>query len=110
MSQKALKCACETVRNLRGGLGLSWEEGGVPGTPRHFVSSVFQGRSARFSQHSTAISEENRAVSCTVKKRLFIFPSLAGMPLTKLSQVWNNLISCIPAGEGKTQTFFYSVL
>ncbi len=55
----------------------------------------------------------------TVKKRLAIFPSLAGMSLTKLSQAGKNLstvfpsreslVSDIPAGDGKTAYLFYSV-
>jgi hypothetical protein len=92
------KCACETVRNIRGGLGLSWEEGGVPGTTRHLVSSVFQGRSVRFSQHSPTISFKKLRCFLHCKKRLLIFPSLAGMWLTKLSLAGNNKI--IP-GQGE---------
>jgi hypothetical protein len=52
-------------------------------------------------------------------KMLLIFPYLAGISLTKLSLVGNNLInpdqgeftvgSDIPAGDGKIVTFFYSV-
>ncbi len=41
------------------------------------------------------------------KKRLAIFASSAGMPLTKLSLAGNNLI--MPGQEGKSLTFFYSL-
>ncbi len=52
------------------------------------------------------------AIHCN--KRLAVFPSLAGMSLTKLSLVENSLIfprhgefvSDIPAGTGKQLTFF----
>ncbi len=51
------------------------------------------------------------------KKRLAVFQSPAGMSLTKLSLTGSNLIipireslvSDIPAGDGKTNNFFYSV-
>jgi hypothetical protein len=52
------------------------------------------------------------------KKRLLIFPSQAGMSLTKLSLVRNNiinpghgesLVSDMPAGHGKISNLFYSV-
>ncbi len=53
----------------------------------------------------------------TVKKRLSYFPSPAGMPLTKLT--WpgiiklfparENLVSDIPAGDGKNANLFYRV-
>jgi hypothetical protein len=55
----------------------------------------------------------------TLKKRLSIFPSPAGMSLTKLSLAGNKLIfkpiareslvSDIPAGDGKIEDLFYSV-
>ncbi len=52
-----------------------------------------------------------------VKKGLEIFPSLAGMSLTKLSLAGiiklfltrESLVSHIPAGEGKIANLFYSV-
>jgi hypothetical protein len=53
------------------------------------------------------------------KKRLAVFPSLAGMSLTKLSLAGTNLIipgqgefgiSDIPAGDGKTCNLFYSAV
>ncbi len=55
------------------------------------------------------------------KKRLSIFPSSAGMPLTKVSLAGNNhgitksfparesLVSDIPAGDGKISELFYSI-
>ncbi len=67
-----------------------------------------------------------RTLHC--KKRLRIFPSTAGMLLTKISLAWNNLfipgrgslvsdipsreslVSDIPAGTGKSRTFCYSVM
>ncbi len=53
----------------------------------------------------------------TVKKRLAIFPSPAGMSLTKLSLAGiiklflsrESLVSDIPAGDGKIAYLFYSV-
>jgi hypothetical protein len=53
---------------------------------------------------------------CTVKKRLAIFPSPAGMSLTKLSLAGNYLIipesvvGDIPAGDGKMDKIFYSAM
>ncbi len=52
------------------------------------------------------------------KKRLAIFPSQAGMSLTKLFLAWKiiklfpgreSLVSDIPAGDGKIDNLFYSV-
>ncbi len=40
------------------------------------------------------------------KKRLVVFPSPAGMSLTKLSLAGNNLIIPAPAGDGKTANIF----
>jgi hypothetical protein len=54
-----------------------------------------------------------------MKKRLAVFPSLAGMSQTKLFLAENDfllfsaresLVSDIPAGDGKIVNFFYSVL
>jgi hypothetical protein len=53
----------------------------------------------------------------TVKEMLAVFPSPAGMSLTKLSLAGNNviiparesLVSDIPAGDGQTANLFYSV-
>jgi hypothetical protein len=48
-------------------------------------------------------------VKYTLQKRLSIFPSPAGMSLTKLFPARESLVSDIPAGDGKIINLFYSV-
>jgi hypothetical protein len=60
------------------------------------------------------IESHNCSTRYTVKKRLAIFPSPAGMLLTKLSLAGNNLLfpgygefdSDIPAGDGNIANLF----
>ncbi len=53
---------------------------------------------------------ENTHGIYTVKKCYRFFPSPAGMSPTKLSLAGNNLVSDIPAGDGKNDNLLYSVL
>jgi hypothetical protein len=56
--------------------------------------------------------KKKRKSSVHCKKRFVIFPSPAGMSLTKLSLAgnnWQSLVSDIPAEDGKTANSFFTV-
>jgi hypothetical protein len=58
------------------------------------------------------IVKRSAYVQSTLKKRYVIFPSPAGMSLTKLGKIIparESLVSDIPAGDGKIANLFFTV-
>ncbi len=86
-----------------------------------FLNTWFYISEVGMQQCNTVVYDTCLGINVHCKKRLAIFPSPAGMSLTKLSMVGNNrpgsklfpaiesLVSDIPAGDGKIANLFYSV-